>query len=417
MNADQCVHCGLCLTACPTYEATGLEVESPRGRLVLLAQWAENPAERDASTATWLDDCLDCRACESVCPAHVPTGHLVEQWRAEADPADVDRRLMPWLKLLIGSPFGLNWLRKLGRWSQIPAARAFMKWTAPQFATPAVALMDGLLDYTPGPLSRHRLRSDADDGGVLLFVGCVMDAIYAETNVHTAALLRLAGQPVYVPIQQRCCGALHLHAGRRDEARQWAQRNIETYEKSKAHAIVVNAAGCGTTLKEYPQLFLHDSAWRERAVRFSEAVQDVLVVLQNHPLPDLPVRHERITIHDACHHVHAQQIFEAPRALLSRAGYQIEEMADSTRCCGSAGVYNLTHAEMSQKLLQNKLHNIPDGIETVAAANPGCMLQIQAGAVHFGRTLRVRHPVDLAYQAYQDQGYWSTGGPHGGQLA
>jgi glycolate oxidase iron-sulfur subunit len=325
---------------------------------------------------------------------------------------------MPWLKLFIGSPAGLNWLRRLSHWSQIPVARNLMKRLTPQFAAPALSLMDGLPAYTPGPLSRYRLTSDIGTDGVFLFVGCVMDSVYAQTNVHSAALLRLAGQRVFIPDEQRCCGALHLHAGRPDDARRWARRNIEAFEHIKARAIVVNAAGCGTTLKEYPQLFAQNSPWHERAVRFSNAVQDILVVLQNHPLPALPPRSERITIHDACHHVHAQQIFEAPRELLSRAGYLIEEMADSSRCCGSAGVYNLTHADMSQALLQNKLHNIPDDIDTVAAANPGCILQIQSGAVQSGRhQLRVRHPIDLAYDAYQANGYWASGGQHAGEMA
>lgn len=418
MNADQCVHCGLCLPACPTYEATGLETESPRGRLVLLAQWAQSSNARDAFTMGWLDDCLDCRACESVCPAHVPTGHLVEQWRASTNSPAIVRRLMPWLGMLVGSPTGLAWLRRIARWGQKPGVHKLMTSVAPPFAAAAVGLIDGLPTYTPGPLSRHRLRSDSGDDGALLFVGCVMDSVYAETNVHTAALLRLAGQRVYVPSDQRCCGALHLHSGKPAEARRWAQRNIETFERSKARTVIVNAAGCGTTLKEYPRLFEQDPAWHTRAQRFSQAVQDVLVVLQNHPLPELPLRDEYITVHDACHHVHAQQIFDAPRVLLTRAGYQIVEMAESSRCCGSAGVYNLTHPEMSQLLLQNKLQNIPDEVKIVAAANPGCMLQIQSGAVKSGRRqLWVRHPVDLAYDAYHANGYWTTGGQNGGELA
>lgn len=415
MNADQCVHCGLCLSACPTYEATGLEVESPRGRLVLLNEWANEPDAAASETFGWLDDCLDCRACEAVCPAHVPTGHLVESWRASAPKPALSQRLMSVLTWLIGSPTGLRWLRRLSRLRHAPVAKLALSVLGPQLSRTTADLSDGLPPIDQQPISRDRFHPVATPTA-MLFVGCIMDAVYAESNQHTAALLELAGEQVAVPVNQRCCGALHIHAGRPQDARSWARHNILAFEESHAAVVVVNAAGCGTALKEYPALFADDPVWAGRANRFSQSVRDVLEVLGERPLPEIPPSGEAIAVHDACHHAHAQGITDAPRTILRRAGYRLEEMADSSRCCGSAGVYNLTHPELSHTLQQKKVADIPTTVELVAAANPGCMLQIQSGVRRLGRPdVLVRHPVDLIYDAYQQAGYFErTGGRDNG---
>lgn len=389
MDTGQCVHCGLCLPTCPTYHITGLEMQSPRGRLVLLQ------SELDQAGRQWLDDCLDCRACEAICPAHVPTGHLVEEWRSKS-PSKASWTLSM-LTPLIGSRRGLAWFQRLVRWSRLPIVRALMSRVVPSLAR----LSQGVFEPPSHGLSRDRAQAGSSGPQrTFLFVGCVMDAIYPDTNLHTLDMLNWAGCSVQVP-DQVCCGALHLHSGNRQQARVWAQKNIEQFENSGCEVIVVNAAGCGTTLKEYPQLFAEDLTWRPRAERFSHAVVDALVFFSQHPLPQLSPHHTPITIHDACHHVHGQGIWQEPRTLLTRAGYELTEMADSTRCCGSAGIYNVNHPELSHALLSQKLDSIPADVQIVASANPGCILQIQSGLAQHHSPVRVHHPIDLAWMAYR----------------
>jgi glycolate oxidase iron-sulfur subunit len=405
MTLDQCVHCGLCLSSCPTYQQTGVEMESPRGRLVLLALWAKDSESHDAVEAQWLDDCLDCRACEAVCPAHVPTGHLVEEWRERQAGSPPSSRLMRLLTFFLGSPQGLTWFQRFARWSQHPLGRALVRRWLTWWPDSPVRLQRGLPARINRRLSRHDIASDPPHSRTaFLFVGCVMDAVYADTNQHTADLLRMAGYRVTVDLRQRCCGALHWHNGQPAQAQKWARENIEAFEASGASVIVLNAAGCLSTLREYPEL-LRGTPWEARAHHFSAAVRDALEVLSDEPLPDLPEQPTPVTIHDACHHVHAQGIFKEPRILLQRAGYRIQEMTNSTRCCGSAGIYNLTHPEMSQALLRDKIDGIPQGVDIISAANPGCLLHIQQGLVSQGKHILAEHPIDLAWRAYRAAGY------------
>lgn len=310
------------------------------------------------------------------------------------------------LRVLMGSRRGLIWLERLSRWGRSRWGRWALTITHRNDLSQALAeLSDGLPPANHHQLSRHLITSDPGPGADMLFVGCVMDALYATTNAHTASLLHLAGRRVTVPVGQSCCGALHVHGGDSKTARKWAQHNIRAFEISASTRVIVNAAGCGTTLKEYPHLFPNGSDWQARAQRFSDSVSDVLEVFQESPLPQLSPNTQEITVHDACHHT-AQKIQNAPRILLQRSGFTIREMADSTRCCGSAGVYNLTHLQMSRTLAKQKIADIPSGVRMVAAANPGCILQIQAGAMHYGRdAVQVRHPVDLVYEAYRRAGY------------
>lgn len=404
MDTEQCVHCGLCLTACPTYHTTGLEVQSPRGRLVLLQEWMEDPGAREAETFGWLDDCLDCRACETVCPAHVPTGHLVEAWRANITPLPTNRRLGQLMAGYLGSPGGLRRFQRLVRWGRSPLATVGLRLAPSSWRSALTGLRLGLPSPLPRQLSRDAMAEPVPQADVMLFVGCVMDALYPNSNQHTRALLQLAGLTVSVPTEQVCCGALHLHQGNPDVARRWARQNIAAWERSGAGLVVVNAAGCSTTLKEYPRLFGDDVQWLGRAQSFSAAVKDFLEMIDHHPLPMLPAGATTLSVHDACHHT-AQGLTAPARTLLQRAGYRIVEMDDATRCCGSAGVYNLTHPLMSDLLAQDKVKSIPENIAVVAAANPGCMLQIQSAARRFGRPeVVVHHPVDLAHRAYQEAG-------------
>lgn len=405
MNVDQCVHCGLCLTACPTYEATGLEMESPRGRLVLLNNWAANANFQSRDAAQWLDDCLDCRACESACPSNIPTGHLVEEWRSTVPLGTANRRLLLGLSQAVGSPRGLKRLQRLIRIGQNPLGRWALSKLGSLLSIATGDVLDGLPPSIHPGLSRESLTTNMPNADTMMFVGCIMDAVYNQSNEHTAALLRLAGHTVTVPSNQVCCGALHRHGGDPATTRRLAKANIKAYEATGAQQVVVNAAGCGTTLKEYPTLFESGSEWHFRAISFSRAVRDVIQTLTERPLAQLTQQSTTITVHDACHHT-AQNLNQSTRALLERAGFSIREMPNSTRCCGSAGVYNLTHPSMGRTLAQQKVSDIPPETQIVAAANPGCILQIQAGTRHYGRnTVTVRHPIDLAYDAYRAAGY------------
>ncbi|MCY0864577.1 MAG: heterodisulfide reductase-related iron-sulfur binding cluster [Sulfobacillus sp.] len=414
VDTGQCVHCGLCLSVCPTYQETGLEAESPRGRVFLLEHVRENPASLNASAMKALDDCLDCRACESVCPSHVATGHLVEQWRAESavrlqeegpEAMRLFRRVSRPLTFFLGSPRGLKWFQRLARLSQKPLVGRWV--TRLRFVPPAAeGLVRGLPARIPRTLSRVRRPRNHPPGArrVMLFVGCIMDTVYAETNQHTQDLIEMGGVGVVIPDEQRCCGALHMHGGAPEVTKRWAQENIAAFEASGAEAVVVNAAGCGAMLKEYAELFDPEDAWHERAKRFQSAVVDATVFLADLSLPEIPPTERAVTVHDPCHLAHAQGIRQEPRRLLRQAGYVIHEMPDSDRCCGSAGIYNLTHPEMAQRLLERKVEDIPRDVEWVAAANPGCLMHIQSGLAQQPQLPPAVHPLDLIWQAYHRAG-------------
>lgn len=403
MDTSVCVHCGLCLPACPTYQETGMESSSPRGRVFLLEAMARG-AEPTPESVRQIDECLDCRACEEVCPAHVPVGHRVDEFR-RAHPAWIQRggrgrnevRITRWLT----SPRGLKSFQWIVRLSQRPGWRGLSRRWLPD---PVKSLSLGLPRTIPKRLGRERWRPSRDScprDAVGLFLGCVMDAVFASTNHHTADLIADAGCSVEVPWHQRCCGALSFHGGDVDQARRLAAANIEAF--ASVPTVVVNAAGCGAFLKEYGQLFEASSPEQARAQALADRVTDVHQFFESHPLPELKPRaaqHLRLTIHDACHLAHAQGVRQPLRDLLSRAGYQIVEMAEADRCCGSAGTYNLSHPAMAERLKRAKVADVPNLVEGLATSNPGCMLQIQAGLEEQGRCLPVAHTMDWLWEAY-----------------
>lgn len=411
-DTSQCVHCGLCLTSCPTYQQTGIEGESPRGRIFLLDQIAAHPGLLDEQIYRHLDDCLDCRACEEVCPAHVPTGHLVDEFRASAISQPYRQNRDPIerpLTVFLGNKRGLRWFQRLARWSRSPLVDGVMRRTPKKWMpAEALSLKKGLPRTIGKQLSRDRLPDRLTPANpenatrVMLFTGCIMDSVYADTNVHSADLLVWSGLEVMVPRSQKCCGALNLHAGDKGTALAWARENIKAFEESGASQVVVNAAGCGALLKEYGDLFESDSQWEPRARAFAHAVQDISETLTAFPLPNVPSHGRTVTMHDACHLAHGQGIRSQPRELLQRAGYTLVEMVDPDRCCGSAGIYNLTHPEMAGQLKVRKVSDIPTAVETVSMGNPGCMLQIASGVEESGRPVEVSHTVDLLWQAYQE---------------
>lgn len=404
MDTAVCVHCGLCLPACPTYQETGMESASPRGRVFLLEAF-ENGARPSRESIRHIDECLDCRACEEVCPAHVLVGHRVDEFR---------RRHPEWVEEF-GKKGGAT---RVARWLASPVGLRAFQWTVRQSRRPRLkhmgerwlpgslqSLSRGLPNVIPSRLGRARRRArgpsnPASGPRVGLFLGCVMDAVYAGTNEHSRDLLADAGASVDVPLGQRCCGALSFHGGDEERARRLAVANLKAFESIPM--VVVNAAGCGAFFKEYPTLFDGQSPWYEPAKALAERVVDIHQYLSDH-LPERQARThpaKTLTIHDACHLAHAQGIRQPLRDLLLRSGYQVAEMPYADRCCGSAGTYNLSHPEMADRLKRRKVADVPSAVDGLATGNPGCMLQIQAGLREAGRELRVAHTVDWLWEAY-----------------
>lgn len=406
VDTSACVHCGLCLPSCPTYLVTGDESESPRGRVVLLNQlWSALDAggSGDPSAVRAVDSCLDCRACEEVCPAHVPVGHAVEAFRARTVQAGYRRLPLSARQAAryFGTERGLRRFQRLAGWSQRPSGRAALRASARVGGTlgAAALLGAGLPNMEGSRLAHEGVRFGGEGPRVALFYGCVMDSVYQATAAHAADLLRLSGYRVVAAPGQACCGALHTHVGDTGQARAWARRNVSSLEAAGAEWVAATAAGCGAALKEYGHL-LEDDAARQ----FQATVRDAAELVRFGQRPPLPSRSQVVAVHDACHLAHAQGIRQEVRDLVRWAGYTLVEWPDADVCCGSAGLYNLTHPTMAEALQQRKVASLPVAADVVATSNPGCLLQIQAGLRRAGRPTPVAHWVDLVWEALQDEG-------------
>jgi len=437
-DINTCIHCGLCLTACPTYRELKIEPDSPRGRIYLMRGLAEGRIAPSEELVTHLDNCLDCRACETVCPAGVPYSRMLEETRGQLSRRAVTRgparRLGEWvLRHLIPKRDRMHFAADVLRLGQSGPIATFMRSGVaarllPAFArqgyamTPALEprreraverlasalptgarmekLPDGTLAFHPAGTARAR---------VAFFTTCVMDVMFPRVTREAIRLLVLAGARVDVPADQGCCGALHAHAGLRREAKQLAGANVATIGRD-ADFIVTHSAGCGAALRETGHL-LHGEPAAAAAESFSKRVRDVSEVLAELGLPagatplHSPVdraRPLRIGYHDPCHLAHAQKVRAAPRTLLKGlAGAELVDLPNSDWCCGSAGIYNLTHPEMADLQLERKLDSIaavaPD---VVVASNPGCTLHMARGAKARGMTLPMLHLVEVLGRAY-----------------
>jgi glycolate oxidase iron-sulfur subunit len=406
-DLDRCVHCGLCLNACPTYRELHLEMDSPRGRIFQMVQVAAG-APITESYVKHIDLCLACRGCETACPSGVQYGRLVEAARAQIETTIqrpwterllrdlVFRRILPsrfWLQF-VGSLLYLyqasgaqKAVRSLGL---LPARLRRVEALSPSVETPFFYSFYGKVLPAESP-QRYR---------VALLGGCIANLSFARLNEATLRVLRKNGCEVSIPAAQGCCGALHVHAGLRDDARQLARRNIDALVDGGFDAIITNAAGCGSTLKEYGELFDHD----ERAIRFSHLVKDVTEFLASIELaPATKALPLTVTYQDSCHLAHGQKVRLAPRKLLQAIpGLKLVEMPGSDICCGSAGIYNVLHTDMSMALLDKKMATVQStGATVIATANPGCLLQLQAGVRRQGSRHRVVHVVELLDEAYR----------------
>ena len=413
-GVNQCVHCGLCLAYCPTFSELGTEMDSPRGRIFTIKALAEGRMSVTDSVVEHLSLCLDCRACETVCPAGVPYGRLIEAAKAEIERV---RPGGPARRIFRGLNFGLLLQRSAMLRAAVAAMRAYQASGLQRLvrATGLVRVLPGtlsaweaLLPTIPSAAERRPLppvtpTEGARRGRVALLEGCVQSVVFGAHNRATARLLARNGWDVVVPPGQPCCGALNAHGGDHAGAVELAKRAIDAFEAMGADAIVVNASGCGAHMKAFGTLLTDDSAYAERAQRLAASVKDVSEFLAREPLrgPLRPVG-MKVTYHDPCHVVHGQKIRTQPRQLLAQIpGLEVVELQESDWCCGSAGIYNLTQPEMAARLLERKVrHVLATGAEAVVTANPGCILQIQQGLRAHSRDVKVLHIVELLDRAY-----------------
>jgi len=379
-DLDACVACGLCLPHCPTYRLTGEETASPRGRIAAMRAVADGIAPVDDTFATYMDLCLVCRACEDVCPSHVPFGRLMEHARTEIEPErSAGARFLRWAGLDVVLP--RPWLIRTAAALQ-PLARPFTPRRVRALVPRSSAAFRRLPRVT-APATGLEVR-----GTVALLSGCVQDRWFHHVNLATIRVLARTGWRVVVPREQRCCGALQAHNGRLETARRLARRNARAF--AEADHVVVNAAGCGAHMRTYGELV--DGA--------GLPVRDVMAFLFDEGLGDVALGNvgvDRVAYHDACHAVRAQGIREQPRALLGQIpGVEVVEVPGGDRCCGAAGLYNVTEPELAGQLQRQKAEAVREtGATTIASANPGCTMQIRAGLAALGASAHVVHPVEL----------------------
>ena len=399
---DACVHCGFCLSTCPSYLLSGRETESPRGRIYMMRGLAENRAVLADSIVDHFDTCLGCMACETACPSGVRYAPLIEHTRSAIERHHrrslVERAFRRLLFTVLPYPARLKLLSK-----GLGIAKAMQ--TRPALLAALPSRLQQLVALAPersaaGPAIPE--RTPAQDTARLrvgLVTGCVQSVFFREVNEASVRVLAAEGCEVVVPPGQGCCGALSLHAGCDDDARAFARRLIEDFEKANVDQIVVNAAGCGSSIKTYGDLLADDPAWAPRARAFAARVRDITETLAD-LLPARAARRPmpmRVAYHDACHLGHAQGVRRQPRDLLaSIPGVTVVPIAESEICCGSAGLFNLVQPEMAATLGRRKVERINDASpDLVVTSNPGCILQIRAAARSAGHDRQICHIVEL----------------------
>lgn len=395
-----CVHCGLCLGSCPTYLETGNENDSPRGRIHLMRAVQDGRLALDDATVRHIDLCLGCRACEAACPSGVQYGALLETTRDHIErhhPRSLFQTLLR--RFVIEQIFPFPWRMRLALLPARFIKAARLEGLLPRFAREALALVPKDMSEVAWPgVSPATVQPSR--GRVGFVSGCVMSVMFGETNANSVRLLNQAGYDVLTPASQGCCGALHAHSGKLADARECARRNMEVFEPLNLDAVIINAAGCGSTLKEYGHLLHDDPQWAARGAAFSAKVRDLtewLTTAKFNVQSSKLQGQGRVTYHDACHLAHPQRVTKPPRELVRAvAGAQFVELPESDVCCGSAGSYNLTEPEMAARLQRRKIENIlKTRATTVVTTNPGCLLQIRAGLAAAGAThVEVLHIAD-----------------------
>ncbi|MBI2760556.1 MAG: (Fe-S)-binding protein [Chloroflexi bacterium] len=399
---------------CPTFVATGLEPESPRGRVYLIRAAAEGRVELNDAVLPHLELCLQCRNCESVCPSGVPFGRIMEGARAQI----FQQRKGAMLPRVVRTAILRGLLPHRGRIRVLAAALRLYQRGGLQRAVRSRPIgrvlprrlreMEALMPrvavrpFEPSPVPA-RPAGEVEER-VAFFSGCVMPFMYSGTQDATVRVLTRNGREVVTPPEQTCCGALMVHSGDREAARVLARKNIDLFLSLGVGAVVVNAAGCGSTLKEYHELLEHDADYADKAARFSGLVRDVTEYVARLPFTEgLGAVHARVTYQDSCHLAHAQRIKHAPRHLIQAIpGVEFVDMPNADRCCGSAGIYNVVQREMSMQVLDFKMQEVAEAEpDIILTANPGCMAQLETGLRRHGLQARVMHVVDLLDLAYR----------------
>ncbi|MCP1162658.1 MULTISPECIES: (Fe-S)-binding protein [Bacillus] len=415
-----CMRCGFCLPTCPTYIQSGYkESHSPRGRIALMKAVVDGLIEPDEDVENTLNVCLGCRACEPVCPSGVNYGHLLEEARDIINqnkkfsvPVRAVRKVvfeglfphqnrMRTLTGLIGfyQRSGLQTLtHKTGIMKLFPETLATMDLVLPK--VPKMKAMKDRPEFLPAESTKKKQ--------VAFFTGCLMDTMFLETNNATMKLLQLAGCDIVIPKTQSCCGALHGHAGEKSGAKELAKRNIKVFEDLNIDYIITNAGGCGAYLVDYDYLLKDDPQWAERAKQFVSKIKDItaiLVELDFHKRKDLRLTPQIITYQDSCHLRNVMRTSSEPRMLLEAIqGATYREMKDADHCCGSAGIYNIVHSELSMEFLDYKMDRVHEtDAATIVTANPGCLLQMKLGIEREGLSHKMRgiHIVDLLLEAIE----------------
>ncbi|MGG8362653.1 (Fe-S)-binding protein [Bacillus cereus] len=415
-----CMRCGFCLPTCPTYIQSGYkESHSPRGRIALMKAVVDGLIEPDEDVENTLNVCLGCRACEPVCPSGVNYGHLLEEARDIINqnkkfsvPVKAVRKVvfeglfphqnrMRTLTGLIGfyQRSGLQTLtHKTGIMKLFPETLATMDLVLPK--VPKMKAMKDRPSFLPAESTKKKQ--------VAFFTGCLMDTMFLETNNATMKLLQLAGCDIVIPKTQSCCGALHGHAGEKSGAKELAKQNIKAFENLNIDYIITNAGGCGAYLVDYDYLLKDDPDWAERAKQFVSKIKDItaiLVELDFHKRTDLRLTPQVITYQDSCHLRNVMRTSSEPRMLLEAIqGATYREMKDADRCCGSAGIYNIVHSELSMEFLDYKMDRVHETeAATIVTANPGCLLQMKLGIEREGLSHKMRgiHIVDLLLEAIE----------------
>jgi len=407
-----CVHCGLCLNHCPTYKTLGLEMDSPRGRIYQILHVNEGTLPMGEAFVKHIDRCLGCLACETACPSGVQYGKIVERARAQIE----QHYRRPFMARMLRGFFYGKVLHNFGLLRFLAAMTRFYQRSGLQTLARKIGLLK-LLGVSD--LDRLAPRIDSEfffgeigkvfpavgerRGKVAFLAGCINNVAFSHLNHATVQVLTRNGIEVHIPAGQGCCGALHSHAGFRDEARNLARKNIEVFLGADYDAVITNAAGCGSTLKEYHDLLEHDSAYAERAKEFVAKAKDVTEYLAKIGLRGPKQLQRKIAYQDACHLAHAQRVRSAPRELLKAIGCEVVELPHADQCCGSAGVYNVAQNEISMQILEAKMDDVSsvtDSAQMLATANVGCLIQLRAGMDKRGMTLPVKHIVELLEEAY-----------------
>ena len=402
----RCVHCGLCLNQCPTYRVLRLEPESPRGRIHLVKAAADGRIELNDRFKEHLYLCLLCRACESACPSGVQYGHIAETARELIGPpgSNLSRAVLNFVfTRLLPYPERLRLAARLLRVYQRTGLQLAVRVLLPK----KMREMDSMLPALPKRFFELKRESLPPTGArrakVGMLNGCVMPFFFGDVNEATVRVLQRNGCEVVLPQNQICCGALNTHNGESTAAKEMARRNIDVFFAAGVDTIIANAAGCGAAMKEYGHLLRDDSAYAGKAKQFGAMVKDSAEFLADLGLiGKLAPLNMTVTYQDPCHLAHGQRIRSQPRQLIQAIpGLKLVEMEGADRCCGSAGIYNLTHSAMSQELLQEKMQSIAaTNAQAVVAPNPGCMLQLRYGARQYGPRIEVYHLMDLLDRAY-----------------